>query len=331
MISIIIPLYNKAHTIVDTLKTVLNQTYSDYEIIIINDGSTDGGIEIIQKTFDDERIHIITQTNQGVAVARDRGVKEARSNYIAFLDADDKWHPEYLEIMNKAIQKYPNSALYSSAGLIQNADGSVTYRVAKKYENKIIQPNFFENPFLFTHTSGTIINKNFFNQTEGSPKGMLCLQDFALFAQLALVGKFTYVGIPISKYIGGVKGQTTSADKEKRFKLLKYVCFFYNFIYTKNNNNRNTIFYRYMKYDIRHRIKYFINNNDQRSLDFFLKNLSTKVLNMFPRWEILLYERNKVLSVFWINLTKLVWRTHAYPVIGEKIDIKKLDNKYRKW
>lgn len=331
MISVVIPLYNKAHTIVETLHSVICQTYADFEIIIVNDGSKDNGVDVIKQNFNDRRIRIVSQENQGVAVARDNGVKEAKSNYIAFLDADDKWHPDYLKIMDKAIQKYPDSAIFSSAGLIQNADRSINYRVAKKYVNKIVQVNFFENPFLFTHTSGTIINKEYFYQTEGSPKGMLCLQDFALFMQLALVGKFTYIGVPISKYIGGIKGQTTSADAEKRFKLLKYVCFLYSFIFLKNKNASNIVFYRYFKYDIRHRIKGFIKSNDRRSLDYFCANLSNEVLNLFPSWEISLYKSNRIISLCWINFTKLIWRTHRYPIVGEHINEMKINEKYRVW
>ena len=70
MISVVIPLYNKAHTIVNTLQTVLNQTFKDFEVIIINDGSTDNGVEVINKHFNDSRIKIINQDNQGVSAAR---------------------------------------------------------------------------------------------------------------------------------------------------------------------------------------------------------------------------------------------------------------------
>lgn len=332
MISVVIPLYNKAHTILETLNTVFKQVYQDFEIIIVNDGSTDNGVEIIKQHFTDNRIKIINQVNQGVAVARDRGVKESQSKYIAFLDADDKWHPDYLLIMQKAINQYPDSALFSSAGLIQNADGSINYRIAKKYMNKITQPNYFENPFVFTHTSATIINKVYFNKTEGSPKGMLCLQDFALFIQLALIGRFTYIGIPLSKYVGGVKGQTTSADKEKRYKLLKYVCFLYNYIYDKSNVNTNRTFYIFLKYEIRHRFKGFLKSSDYKSLDYFIDNLSTNVKNLFYKWELLLYKKRiRLLSLIWINFSKIVWRLHGFPVTNEDININKINSKYRKW
>ena len=78
MISIVIPLYNKAHTIMHTLNAVFKQEYQDFEVIIVDDGSTDNGVGIIQQHFHDNRIRIFHQENQGVSVARNRGVEEAR-------------------------------------------------------------------------------------------------------------------------------------------------------------------------------------------------------------------------------------------------------------
>lgn len=95
MISVVIPLYNKAHTIVNTLSTVINQIYTDFEIVIVNDGSTDNGVNTIVQHFSDPRIRIINQPNAGVSAARNRGVQESIYQYIAFLDADDEWHPDY--------------------------------------------------------------------------------------------------------------------------------------------------------------------------------------------------------------------------------------------
>ena len=103
MISIVIPLYNKAHTIVHTLNAVFKQEYQDFEVIIVDDGSTDNGVGIIQQHFHDNRIRIFHQENQGVSVARNRGVEEARCEYVALLDGDDEWHPDYLKIMTKHI------------------------------------------------------------------------------------------------------------------------------------------------------------------------------------------------------------------------------------
>lgn len=98
-ISIIIPVYNVEKYLTTCLESVRNQTFKDFEAICINDGSTDNSLEIL-KDFQkkDERIKIITQENQGSSVARNRGLKEAKGDYIYFLDSDDSIHPKLLEI-----------------------------------------------------------------------------------------------------------------------------------------------------------------------------------------------------------------------------------------
>ena len=90
MFSIVIPLYNKAEYVPKTLASVLNQTYSDFELIIVDDGSTDDSLEVIN-SFVDNRIKIVKQKNGGVSAARNRGIIEAKYELIALLDADDWW------------------------------------------------------------------------------------------------------------------------------------------------------------------------------------------------------------------------------------------------
>ena len=114
MFSIIIPLYNKADYIAETLKSVLNQTYCDYEVIVVNDSSTDNSLEVAS-SFQDERIHIYTKENEGVSAARNYGIMHAKYDYIAFLDADDIWESDYLECQKKLIGTYPDAGIYSTA------------------------------------------------------------------------------------------------------------------------------------------------------------------------------------------------------------------------
>ena len=96
MISVVIPVFNKADTLDRALKSVLRQTYQKFEILVINDGSTDESVDVIGR-FQDARIRLIEQPNSGVSVARNRGVESATYDLIAFLDADDEWLPELLE------------------------------------------------------------------------------------------------------------------------------------------------------------------------------------------------------------------------------------------
>lgn len=334
MISVVIPIYNKAHTIVNTLNTVLSQTYKDFEVIIVNDGSTDNSIEVINQNFTDNRIRIINQENAGVSVARNRGVSESRGGWISFLDGDDEWHPQYLSIVYDAICQNPEAGMICAGGLYENKKtGKIGYRIASKYINKIIEVNFFENPCVFSHSSGLSVRKSVFNKTQGFPIGMKCCEDYTCTQSIAIITKTIYIGLPISKYNGGIEGQTTSIDTEKRYQYLRYVVDYYNLV-TANYNRfhlKNETFKIYIKYDIRHRLKGFIKNKDERSMTFFLNNLSNEVLNLFPKLEVTLYRSHKSVLIYWINLTKLIWRLHNYPIVGENINPLKIESKYRHW
>lgn len=116
MISVVIPLYNKEKSIKATLHSVFAQTYTDYEVVVVDDGSTDNSLSVIREKVCElewEQIKIIHQENEGVSAARNRGIIEAQGEYIAFLDADDLWAPDYLETLMLLIKDYPNAGLYS--------------------------------------------------------------------------------------------------------------------------------------------------------------------------------------------------------------------------
>lgn len=113
-ISIIIPLYNKEHYIRNTLLSVVSQTYQDWEAIVIDDGSTDGSANNV-RTVHDSRITFFQQENHGVSYTRNRAIKLAKGDFIAFLDADDVWTEDYLEKMVQLSKSYPNYYVFCSA------------------------------------------------------------------------------------------------------------------------------------------------------------------------------------------------------------------------
>jgi glycosyltransferase involved in cell wall biosynthesis len=123
-ISVVIPLYNKGPHIDRALKSVLSQTSLPDEVIVVDDGSTDGGEKIVE-SFADPRIRLIRQENQGVSAARNRGIKEARSELIAFLDADDAWKPRFLEVILNLRQRYPEAGAYATAYGVVKPDGAI--------------------------------------------------------------------------------------------------------------------------------------------------------------------------------------------------------------
>ncbi|REE27209.1 glycosyltransferase involved in cell wall biosynthesis [Winogradskyella pacifica] len=134
--SVIISVYNKENYIQHTIKSVLNQSFKDFEVIIINDGSTDKS-EAVINSFDDYRIRLLCIKNQGASNARNTGIKTATTDYIALLDGDDTWDASYLQYMFDAITAFPNINIFSAA-------------IAQKYENKVVPvPYSFKQTELY--------------------------------------------------------------------------------------------------------------------------------------------------------------------------------------
>jgi glycosyltransferase involved in cell wall biosynthesis len=110
IVSVIIPLYNAEHYITETLNSVLTQTYTDFEIILVDDGSNDQSVELCRsslRTHPDVTIHIISQSNRGLPGARNTGIRHAKGHYLAMLDSDDLWHPRKLEFHVQHLDQSP--------------------------------------------------------------------------------------------------------------------------------------------------------------------------------------------------------------------------------
>ena len=112
--SVVIPLYNKAAYVERCLRSVRAQTLTDYEVIVVDDGSTDGGSEVARR-FLRPGDRLVCQDNAGVSAARNKGIREARADLVAFLDADDEWLPHFLATIGDLRESWPEAALYSTA------------------------------------------------------------------------------------------------------------------------------------------------------------------------------------------------------------------------
>lgn len=162
--SVIIPLYNKENFIEATLQSVLAQTFIDYEVLIIDDGSTDSSASII-KGYTDSRIRYFKTANKGVSSARNYGIQNATANYITFLDADDYWYPHFLEVMFKNSNKEPEIRVFSAAIEIEtnNTTFPAAYSILQKNEYEIV--NYFSASFKETVicTSCAVFHKTVFD------------------------------------------------------------------------------------------------------------------------------------------------------------------------
>lgn len=164
--SIIIPLYNKENAIENTLKSVFNQSFTDYEVIVINDGSTDKS-EVKVNAFSDARLRLISTENKGVSQARNAGISESKGKLIAFLDADDYWFPTHLVSLQQLHKNFPEAGLlatnyqfyYSDKKIIQPVFDTIP---TEKWNG--IVPDFFKTSMKFrlAWTSAVAVRKDVF-------------------------------------------------------------------------------------------------------------------------------------------------------------------------
>ena len=120
--SVCIPLYNKANFITKTIQSVLDQHFTDFEIVICDDGSTDDSAEKVEQ-FHDDRIKLIQQENMGAAIARNQAIKTSSGEYVAFLDADDLWQKHHLKDLYQLIIDHPQAKLFSTNYKIELPNG----------------------------------------------------------------------------------------------------------------------------------------------------------------------------------------------------------------
>ncbi len=146
-ISVVIPAYNAELTILPTIESLQQQTFSDFEVIIINDGSTDRTLELLQN-FEDPRLKIFSYENGGLSVARNRGLAQATGEFIAFLDADDLWTPDKLELQLAALQKHPEAGLVYSWTYYLDEQTKTTYTGISLFFEGNVQANLLVNNFI---------------------------------------------------------------------------------------------------------------------------------------------------------------------------------------
>ncbi len=199
-VSVVIPLYNKAAYVARTIESVLAQTYRDFELIVVDDGSTDGGGDIVRQIVD-SRIRVITQENAGVSAARNRGVAEATTDWVAFLDADDEWYPTFLERTTAFVEQYPDVG-----AVITNFTIDTT---GKKYvppsaAQEGILPDFFATELEMgacpVFCSSILVRRKALMDIGGFPVGVLYGEDVDTWNRLACENAIGFIAEPLALF-----------------------------------------------------------------------------------------------------------------------------------
>ena len=218
MFSVVIPLYNKEKYILRAVESVLAQTYKDFELIVVDDGSTDNSLLIIQN-IDDSRIKIINQLNQGVGSARNTGISNANSAWVALLDADDAWAEDHLMEINNIVSSYPQSGMVATKILELNTDENID-AVIKNSLSKIYAIDYFDEASKkigVVHSSSVSINKEVFKNIGGfSDKKMG--EDLEYWAKVALSYPVAISEKTTACYFKGTQGAMESQKNNRKTK-----------------------------------------------------------------------------------------------------------------
>lgn len=215
MVSIIIPTYNRENVIKRAIDSVLRQTYSSYELVIVDDGSTDGTESVVDQAADSRIRYIRLKENQGVAHARNVGIREAKYDYIAFLDSDDEWLPDKLTRQMEKMLSGPKEfgMVYCRMGGQSRNSTERFVCPHQSFVKEILEGNLFQ-PLLFQNVIGTpamLVRKECLEQVGGFKEALRCLEDWELVLRIARNWKIGFVDeilVEVHKSAGSVSMNT---------------------------------------------------------------------------------------------------------------------------
>lgn len=273
--SIIIPVFNKELFVSNTLKSVLSQTFSDFEIIIVNDGSTDGSEEIIL-TMQDERIRYFYKENEGVAIARNFGILQSKAAFVCFLDADDYWYPTFLEVMYSYILKFPEQSVFACAIEIETQKNTfpAQYSITKKDTFKIV--NFFEasQKESVLWTSSVAVRKAVFDKVGCFDITIKKGEDTELWIRIGLEYSVVFVWQILARYVFDNK----SISRNSAYFFEKYT-----FQKHANEEKKNPLMKKFMDLNRFSAVIKCHLNGDYKTAEEIYKDISQKNLNFKKR------------------------------------------------
>ena len=205
--SVIIPLYNKAPYVAKAIQSVLAQTFSDYELIVVDDGSKDDSATIASQIIEGrQNCRLIHQDNMGVSMARNNGVATSHGDYLCFLDADDWWEPTFLEEMSQLIEEFPEAGIYGVNYTIVNETKHKT-RVAQIGVEEGFEKGYINYCQAYAKTMympltsiSVAIPRAVFDEMGGFPQDIKLGEDFLLWIRIVLKYKVAFLNKPLAYY-----------------------------------------------------------------------------------------------------------------------------------
>jgi glycosyltransferase involved in cell wall biosynthesis len=196
-VSVIIPAYNAAWCIRRALDSVLAQTFTDYEIIVVNDGSRDETLAVIAGYGD--VVRVVDKANGGLSSARNAGIRAARGTYVAFLDADDRWLPEKLQRQVTLMQSDATLGFCSTAASVEDPDGKqLNIWACPRWSGSLLEHLFRENAAVAGSGSGVLVKRVVLLQVGDFDESLRSLEDIDMWMRLAAVASYGCIAEPLT-------------------------------------------------------------------------------------------------------------------------------------
>jgi len=281
-VSVVIPTYNSAQFIVETLESVFAQTYKDYEVIVVDDGSTDNTREVLKPYM--SKIRYIYKENGGVASARNVGIKNARGEYIAFLDSDDLWLPEKLEKQMEYFKSNPDVVLVFS-DCILFGDKEL---IRKKNTKRIYSYKYKGDMFLhllqenFIPTLTVIAKKECFDEVGyfDTDESLISSEDYDMWLRIARSFKIGYIEEPLAKRRVSRKSLSFSNINRAYMATLKVIRKTVDNIEDKSLNKRKFLKNRLLNLYLNWGLSHFVNNNFKEARGQFVLAIKHNPINL---------------------------------------------------
>lgn len=211
--SVVIPLYNKAPYVAKAIESVLMQSFVDYELVVMDDGSRDDSFAVALEAIDGHsKCHLYRQNNQGVSMARNNAVDLSQGRFLCFLDADDWWEPTFLEEMDKLVKEFPDAGIYGTNYTIVNETRHKT-RVASVGVEEGFEKGYInycqvyaKTMYMPLWTGAVCVPRVVFEEMRGFPAGIKLGEDFMLWIRIALKYRVAFLNKPLAYYNQDVEG-----------------------------------------------------------------------------------------------------------------------------
>lgn len=268
-----------------TLKSVLAQTYTDFEVIIVDDGSTDNSLQVAQ-SVEDSRLHVIHKENGGVSSARNRGIKEAKGKYVALLDGDDLWKPTFLEEQVKLIRDFPKAAMWgvNTAFIRSGKYYKWNQGMGDGYRGYVEDYFGTKHNDLFC-SSSVVIRKDVFEKVGYFDERISASEDLDMWYRIILHYPIAFYD-KILVYYNQDAENRVAYDTDVRFPLTKDIKYYFDKF--NNDFDRNPTFSNYMNNYVAASLLdkgyYFGTEQERRDSDVVVKKLRYKDIHPKYQW-----------------------------------------------